>query len=246
MVAPGSSSSSLPVTGPSATPHGSDAPEVELSSQSNGTPPVIDVSAVQAEVPDDGTESSSADAVPLLITDLSAIPDEPPRRHPLSPQGKSRQARQDSCGSTERSSIRWPSVLQSAVQQTALGFLWAVLTPVATLLVLVLVFSRIHSIHTQGVPYSLYAFVGILCWSFFATALGQGGTSLLNNKALLSKTQFPREVLSAGEHGRQCREHHLFVGAVGPPVRILRSGSDDRHTVGSVVRAHRDCLSQPE
>ena len=78
-------------------------------------------------------------------------------------------------------------------KQTALGFLWAVLTPVATLLVLVVVFSRIHSIHTQGIPFALYAFVGIICWSFFSSALGQGGNSLLNNKALLSKTQFPRE-----------------------------------------------------
>ena len=193
MVAPGSSSSSLPVTGPSATPDGPDAPEVEPSSLSNGTPPVIDVSAMQAQVPDDGTESSSADAVPLLITDLSAIPDEPPDdilfRHKANLVKSARlvwEHREIIHSLAERD-------FRAQYKQTALGFLWAVLTPVATLLVLVLVFSRIHSIHTQGVPYALYAFVGILCWSFFATALGQGGTSLLNNKALLSKTQFPRE-----------------------------------------------------
>src|SRR5665213_4188502 len=193
MVAPGSSSSSLPVTGPSATPHGSDAPEVEPSSQSNGTPPVIDVSAMQVQVPDGGAESSSSDAVPLLITDLSAIPAEPADdilfRH--------------KAGLIKSARLVWEhrEIIHSLAErdfraqykQTALGLLWAVLTPVATLLVLVVVFSRIHNFHTQGVPFALYAFVGIICWSFFATSLGHGGNSLLNNKALLSKTQFPRE-----------------------------------------------------
>ena len=68
------------------------------------------------------------------------------------------------------------------------------LSPVATLAIFVIVFSRVKSFAgSQGIPYALYAFVGILCWSFFASALGNGGQSLLSNKALLAKTQFPRE-----------------------------------------------------
>ena len=79
-------------------------------------------------------------------------------------------------------------------KQAALGFAWAVLTPVATLVIFVAVFSHYKgSFDTGGVPYPLYAFVGILCWSFFAGTLGIGGSSLLSNKALLAKTQFPRE-----------------------------------------------------
>ena len=78
-------------------------------------------------------------------------------------------------------------------KQASLGVLWAILSPVATLAIFVVVFSRVKSFSTQGLPYALYAFVGILCWSFFATALSNGGQSLLNNKALLAKTQFPRE-----------------------------------------------------
>jgi ABC-type polysaccharide/polyol phosphate export permease len=57
----------------------------------------------------------------------------------------------------------------------------------------VVVFSRVKSFGTQGLPAPLYFFVGIMCWSFFASSLGTGGTSLLTNKALLAKTQFPRE-----------------------------------------------------
>jgi ABC-type polysaccharide/polyol phosphate export permease len=78
-------------------------------------------------------------------------------------------------------------------KQATLGILWAVLSPVATLVIFVIIFSRVKSFGSEGLPYPLYAFVGILCWSFFSSSLGTGGTSLLSNKALLAKTQFPRE-----------------------------------------------------
>jgi ABC-type polysaccharide/polyol phosphate export permease len=78
-------------------------------------------------------------------------------------------------------------------KQASLGILWAVLGPVLTLAVFVVVFSHVKSLAIPGVPYPLYSFIGILCWSFFAGALGTGGSSLLTNKALLAKTQFPRE-----------------------------------------------------
>jgi ABC-type polysaccharide/polyol phosphate export permease len=78
-------------------------------------------------------------------------------------------------------------------KQATLGILWALLTPVATLAIFIVVFSRIKGFGTDGIPYPLYAFIGILCWTFFAQALGTGGNSLLSNNALLNKTQFPRE-----------------------------------------------------
>jgi ABC-type polysaccharide/polyol phosphate export permease len=78
-------------------------------------------------------------------------------------------------------------------KQATLGMMWAVLSPVATLITLMIVFSRVHLFEESSIPYGLYAYTGILCWSFFASALGSGGNSLLVNKALLAKTQFPRE-----------------------------------------------------
>lgn len=78
-------------------------------------------------------------------------------------------------------------------KQASLGILWAVLGPVATLILFVFVFSKIKSFGSEGQPYALFAFVGLMCWNFFSTSLGQGGQSLLNNKALMAKTQFPRE-----------------------------------------------------
>jgi ABC-type polysaccharide/polyol phosphate export permease len=78
-------------------------------------------------------------------------------------------------------------------KQATLGILWAVLSPVATLVIFVVVFSRVKSFGSDGIPYALYSFVGILCWSFFSSSIGVGGNSLLSNKALMAKTQFPRE-----------------------------------------------------
>jgi ABC-type polysaccharide/polyol phosphate export permease len=78
-------------------------------------------------------------------------------------------------------------------KQATLGVLWALLSPVLTLVILIIVFSRAKTFGTEGLPFALFAFVGILCWSFFASSLGNGGQSLLVNKALLNKTQFPRE-----------------------------------------------------
>jgi ABC-2 type transport system permease protein/lipopolysaccharide transport system permease protein len=56
-----------------------------------------------------------------------------------------------------------------------------------------IIFSRTSSNGIPGIPYPIFAYIGILCWTFFSGALGTGGTSLLSNNALLSKTQFPRE-----------------------------------------------------
>jgi ABC-type polysaccharide/polyol phosphate export permease len=78
-------------------------------------------------------------------------------------------------------------------KQATLGILWALLSPLLTLLIFIVVFSRARSFGTEHLPFALFSFVGILCWSFFSSSLASGGNSLLANKALLAKTQFPRE-----------------------------------------------------
>jgi ABC-type polysaccharide/polyol phosphate export permease len=78
-------------------------------------------------------------------------------------------------------------------KQATLGVTWALLSPVLTLAVMMIVFSRAKTFGTEGLPFALFAYVGILCWTFFGNSLMVGGNSLLVNKALLNKTQFPRE-----------------------------------------------------
>jgi ABC-type polysaccharide/polyol phosphate export permease len=83
--------------------------------------------------------------------------------------------------------------IRAQYKQATLGILWALIFPLAMLGIFTIIFSRTASQGIPGIPYPIYAYIGILCWTFFSGSLGQGGTSLLTNNALMSKTQFPRE-----------------------------------------------------
>lgn len=84
--------------------------------------------------------------------------------------------------------------LRVRYKQSLLGFAWALLTPVALLLVLTVVFEYGAEVDSPGSSYPLFAFVGLIPWTFFSAALSTGGLSIINDKALLNKCRFPREV----------------------------------------------------
>jgi ABC-2 type transport system permease protein/lipopolysaccharide transport system permease protein len=84
--------------------------------------------------------------------------------------------------------------LRVRYKQSLLGFTWAVLTPLGLLVAFMIVFQRAAGVETGGPPYPLFAFIGLVPWMFFSSAVSTGGNSVLNDKALLSKAQFPREV----------------------------------------------------
>ncbi|HZQ08138.1 MAG TPA: ABC transporter permease [Anaerolineae bacterium] len=80
-------------------------------------------------------------------------------------------------------------------KQTAIGAAWAILQPFLTMIVFSIVFGRLVGVSSDGVPYPLFSFAGLLPWTFFATALGHSGTSLVSNSQLISKVYFPRLIL---------------------------------------------------
>lgn len=80
-------------------------------------------------------------------------------------------------------------------KQTVIGILWAVLRPVMTMLVFTLVFGRIANLPSDGVPYPLLVFTGMLPWFFFSSAVNESSNSLLSNANLLSKVYFPRIII---------------------------------------------------
>jgi ABC-2 type transport system permease protein/lipopolysaccharide transport system permease protein len=85
--------------------------------------------------------------------------------------------------------------LRVRYKQSFLGFAWALLTPVGLLCGLIIVFDRVAGVETPaGVPYPLFAYVGLLAWTFFSASTSVGGSSVLSDKALLNKSRFPREV----------------------------------------------------
>jgi lipopolysaccharide transport system permease protein len=80
-------------------------------------------------------------------------------------------------------------------KQTLIGVAWAVLRPLATMAVFVIVFNKVAKLPSDGVPYSLLVLAGMLPWQFFAATLGESSNSLVNNANLISKVYFPRLIV---------------------------------------------------
>jgi lipopolysaccharide transport system permease protein len=80
-------------------------------------------------------------------------------------------------------------------KQSLLGFAWAVLQPLALMLIFTLAFGRIARVPSEGVPYPLFAFSGLLVWSFLSTGLSNAVNSLVAHAQLITKVYFPREIL---------------------------------------------------
>ncbi len=77
-------------------------------------------------------------------------------------------------------------------KQTAIGIAWAVIRPVATVTVFVVVFGRIAKLPSDGVPYPLLVLAGMLAWQLFSTGFTSAGDSLVGSSNLISKVYFPR------------------------------------------------------
>ncbi len=92
--------------------------------------------------------------------------------------------------------LAWRDVLVR-YKQTMIGVLWAVLRPFLTMIVFVLVFSRIAKLPAEGIPYPVMVFAAMLPWQLFATALSEGSGSLISNANLISKVYFPRMIVPA-------------------------------------------------
>jgi ABC-type polysaccharide/polyol phosphate export permease len=91
--------------------------------------------------------------------------------------------------------------LRARYKQAVLGAAWALLTPLALMVVFTLFVARLARVETGGVPYPLFAYLGLLPWTFFSTSLSVGGQSLVTNANLLNKVHCPREVFPLASVG---------------------------------------------
>jgi len=79
--------------------------------------------------------------------------------------------------------------------QTFLGLFWAILQPVVTLLIFVLIFGKALNVNTGNIPYPVFALTGMVLWSFFAFVLVQSGTSIVGAQEIVKKVYFPRIII---------------------------------------------------
>jgi lipopolysaccharide transport system permease protein len=77
-------------------------------------------------------------------------------------------------------------------QQTVLGFAWAILQPVLTMVVFSLFFGQLAKLDSDGVPYPIFNYTALLPWQFFENAINTSTTSLVTNANMVTKVYFPR------------------------------------------------------
>jgi homopolymeric O-antigen transport system permease protein len=80
-------------------------------------------------------------------------------------------------------------------KQTVLGAAWAILQPLMTMLVFTIFFGRLAKVGSDGLPYPIFSYAGLLPWTFFAQGLSQSSASLVSSSNLLKKIYFPRLVI---------------------------------------------------
>jgi len=85
--------------------------------------------------------------------------------------------------------------IKAKYAQTKLGWLWAIIQPLATLTIFVLFFDKLVHISTGDVPYALFAFCGIITWYLFTYIVNSAGTAIIQNQDLIKKIYFPKIIL---------------------------------------------------
>lgn len=85
--------------------------------------------------------------------------------------------------------------LKVRYKQTFIGVAWAIFQPLITMVVFTVFFGGLAKIPSDGIPYPIFVFTGLLFWQFFSTALSETSNCLISNQAIITKVYFPRLIL---------------------------------------------------
>ena len=98
-------------------------------------------------------------------------------------------------------------------RQTVLGVAWVALQPLMTMAVFAVVLGRLVGVPTDGIPYPLFAYTGLLPWMFFSSAISTAAFCMVGHSHLITKVYFPRILLPAAVV--TARLVDLAVGSIG-------------------------------
>ncbi len=88
--------------------------------------------------------------------------------------------------------------LKVRYKQTAIGIAWVVVQPLAAAAIFTIVFGRLAGLPSEGLPYAVFVYSGLVLWAYFSSALDSVAQSLVQNRDLVTKTYFPALVLPLG------------------------------------------------
>jgi lipopolysaccharide transport system permease protein len=85
--------------------------------------------------------------------------------------------------------------LKLRYKQTSLGAAWVVLQPLLMAIVFTVFMSRLARVPSDGVPYPVFVYAGLLPWTFFSSSVATSGYSLIANSQMVTKVFFPRMLI---------------------------------------------------
>ena len=100
-------------------------------------------------------------------------------------------------------------------KQTVLGGLWAIIQPFFTMVVFTLFFGRMAKMPSDGIPYPIFVYAGLLPWTYFASALSTSGNSLVGNAHLITKVYFPRIIIPASASLAHLLDFFIAMSVMG-------------------------------
>jgi lipopolysaccharide transport system permease protein len=80
-------------------------------------------------------------------------------------------------------------------KQSVLGFAWALINPVFSMLVFSIVFGKLAGVPSDGIPYPIFSYAALIPWTYFANTLNASGSSLISSAGLFTKVYFPRLII---------------------------------------------------
>jgi len=91
--------------------------------------------------------------------------------------------------------------IKARYRQSLLGFGWAIIQPLAFMVVFSLVFGRFARVPSDGLEYPIFAYTALVPWTFLSNALATATIGLVSQRSVVTKTYFPREVIVLSQVG---------------------------------------------
>jgi len=86
-------------------------------------------------------------------------------------------------------------------KQTVIGFLWAIIQPFLKMVVFSIIFGSLAKMDSEGFPYPIFLYAGLLPWQFFASSVSRSGESVVASTNLITKVYFPRLIIPIASVG---------------------------------------------
>ena len=80
-------------------------------------------------------------------------------------------------------------------KQTILGFSWAIIRPVFSMIIFSIIFGELAKIPSDGIPYPIFSYTALVPWVYFSSSMVKSTQSLIGSTGIFTKVYFPRMII---------------------------------------------------